>query len=180
MSLEQIIRPFQADSPFARVAGLTVVGSYSGVQNVTVKFGDDAVEPKTLTGSSSVSNTIHQDQEATITPHKTEVARVENEDDPDQYVDTERYTELDQESGKGKRYRRVRAKVDNSDTESADQKILRKNRHNNWNNFSPGSAKDEFGQSLLNDDGTVRAWSWEGDGAREYDNGNGTWSRVGG
>lgn len=179
MGLEQIIRPFQSDDPFARYNVAIIAGGYSGVQTVVASFGSETVEPKTLSGSSQVSNTIYQDSKSTITPYKTEVNRVENKDDPDQYVDTERYTSIDQESGKGKNYKRVRAEVDNSKTESADQKVLRRSTSGHWTDFHPDAIeKDEYGQSLLNADGTVRAWSWNEDGSRSYDNGNGTWDRI--
>lgn len=135
MSLEQIIRPFQLDNgPFRQFLPIVSIAPPNVVWELTI-FGEDNAEPKLLTGTSSGSVTVARDQKSKITPTKSDVIKIENKEDPDQYVEAERYSKMDNEAGKGKQFRRTRTEIDNKNTENANAEVLRKNNYNGWTNF---------------------------------------------
>jgi len=128
MALERIIRPFETNTPFTRSGTAVVVGGISTAV-IDVTYGDDAAEPKLLSGSNSVSISFYCDQKTKIKPVASNIRRVESEDDPDTYVDVEEFTKVGTKQGSGQDFQRTKDTYDTTGTESANAKIIRKRQY---------------------------------------------------
>lgn len=123
MPLEQVIRPFETNNPFARSVVVVTAGAPSAAV-IDVVYGNDGAEAQKLSGSSSASISFYCDQKRKIKPLTSNIRRVENEDDPSQYVDVEEFTNVDTKEGSGQDYHRSRDKIDTSGTRSSQAQII--------------------------------------------------------
>jgi hypothetical protein len=102
-NISLIVRPFQAVNvaPAPNAPGGPAVASSS----VTITAGRVG-EGKTFTGSFSASESFYMDAAIKETARKTSMKRVENPDDPEQYVNVEQVDDLTTKQGAGKDYRK--------------------------------------------------------------------------
>lgn len=103
MSFEIIVRPFQTIRVHPLPKGATVLEATEEPEPIVLVFGADA-QVKKLNGSVSVSSTSFQEKESKELSRETKERRVENPDDPSQYVIVEDTTKITTESGKQDTY----------------------------------------------------------------------------
>jgi hypothetical protein len=101
MTFERIVRPFQT-VPFTPPPPAAVIDT-AELEDVVLEFGREGTV-KTLQGSSSASSTSFTKTESKEVTRETTERRVENPDDPSQYVMVEDTDKIEVESGRQDTY----------------------------------------------------------------------------
>lgn len=102
MTFERIVRPFQT-TPNTPAPIAAIVPPDEELENVILQLGKEG-SVKTLQGSSSASSSSFSKTESKEVTRETSERRVENPDDPSQYVMVEDTDKIETESGKQDTY----------------------------------------------------------------------------
>ena len=108
-SLDLIVRPFQSVNVTPPQA---VRIAATAPENVVLQIGLEG-EGKTFTGNFSSSESFYMGQHVKETSRKTSEKRIENPDDPDQFVMVSDIDHLDTKAGRGQQYQGTRYSFDN-------------------------------------------------------------------
>lgn len=114
MSFERIVRPFQT-TPFNPAIRPALIDVDEVLENVVLLIGQEG-EVKTLQGSDSASQSAFTKTESKEVTRTTTERRVENPDDPSQYVVVEDTDKIEVESGKQDTYEYRTIEFEKKDT----------------------------------------------------------------
>jgi hypothetical protein len=112
-AFEKIVRPFQTPqvSYPTRIFDTTVS---AGEEILTFEFGKEG-GTKVFQESFAENSTIYQDLTSKEQTRKVHKKRVENEDDPDQFVDVEVIDKLTVKQGQGSKYQKTNFEFKNKE-----------------------------------------------------------------
>ena len=110
-NFENIVRPFQ--SPQVSYPTRIFDDTTAAAENPVLELGKEG-SSKVFQESYSASNTTYKDQKSKELSRETEKKRIENPDDPAQYVDVENIKKLVLEQGKGSKYQKVEHEFKNT------------------------------------------------------------------
>lgn len=102
---ERIVRPFQT-TPFSPAPRPAIIEPDEPLENIVLIYGDGNSTARTLVGSESGSITSFTKDETKEISREVTERRVENPDDPDQYVMVEDPKSIELEGGKRDTYKK--------------------------------------------------------------------------
>lgn len=116
MSLEQIVRPF-VGTDVSHPRQIVVSVESDNNTNMRLEIGREGGEVKTLSGNSTSTLTKYMDQKAKEISRVEVEKRIENPDDPEDFVDTKEPKEITDEFGGGLDYQKTKRKYEVEDEE---------------------------------------------------------------